>query len=98
MDELASSIRQRGMLSPSWCGLWPRVTASIRSSPASGGGGRPSAGLHAIPALVRDLNDLEVMEVALIENLQRSDLNALEEARGYAAMRTVSYTQRTYRR
>jgi ParB family chromosome partitioning protein len=44
------------------------------------------AGLRAIPALVRDLDELEVMEVALIENIQRTDLNALEEARGYGAM------------
>ena len=36
--------------------------------------------------MIRDLDDLEVMEIALIENIQRSDLNPLEEARGYAAM------------
>ena len=44
------------------------------------------AGLRTIPGLVRELNDLEVMEIALIENIQRADLNALEEARAYAAM------------
>jgi ParB family chromosome partitioning protein len=44
------------------------------------------AGLHTIPALVRELEDLEVIELALIENIQRADLNALEEARGYAVM------------
>jgi ParB family chromosome partitioning protein len=45
-----------------------------------------TADLKTIPALVRELDDLQVMEVALIENIQRADLNALEEARGYAAM------------
>ena len=45
-----------------------------------------AAGLRPIPAVIRDLDDQEVMEVALIENIQRADLNALEEARGYAAL------------
>ncbi len=45
-----------------------------------------AAGLRRIPAVIRDLTDQEVMEVALIENIQRADLNALEEARGYAAL------------
>jgi ParB family chromosome partitioning protein len=87
MAELASSIRQRGLLQP------------ILARPAPGAPGEYQivagerrwraaqlAGLHAVPVLIRDLSDLEVMEVALIENLQRTDLNALEEARGYAAM------------
>lgn len=41
------------------------------------------AGLTEIPALVRVLNDMETLAIALIENLQRSDLNAIEEARGF---------------
>jgi ParB family chromosome partitioning protein len=39
--------------------------------------------VHALPALVRDLDDTEVLELAIIENIQRADLNALEEAQGY---------------
>ena len=41
------------------------------------------AQLHELPAIVRDLNDTEVLEVAIIENIQRADLNPLEEAQGY---------------
>ena len=42
-----------------------------------------AAGLHEVPALVRDLEDSEAMAAALVENLQRQDLNAIEEAEGY---------------
>ncbi len=41
------------------------------------------AGLHTVPVIVRDLNDKEVLELAIIENVQRADLNAIEEATGY---------------
>jgi ParB family chromosome partitioning protein len=87
LQELADSIRERGVIQP----------ILVRPAPGSEGeyqiiaGERrwraaQLAGLHAIPALIRELDDLEVMEVALIENVQRTDLNALEEARGYAVM------------
>ena len=41
------------------------------------------AGLHSVPVIVRDLTDQEVLELAIIENVQRADLNAIEEATGY---------------
>ena len=41
------------------------------------------AQIHDIPVLVRDLDDTEVLEIAIIENIQRADLNAVEEAAGY---------------
>ncbi|WP_028992488.1 ParB/RepB/Spo0J family partition protein, partial [Thermoanaerobacter thermocopriae] len=44
------------------------------------------AGLSEIPAIVRDFDDLQVMEIALIENLQREDLNPIEEAKAYKAL------------
>ena len=52
------------------------------------------AGIHDVPVLIRDLTDGEALEIALIENIQRSDLNALEEARAYALLlEQFSYTQ-----
>jgi len=87
LEELAASIRQRGLLQPILARPMPQasgeyqIVAGERRWRAA-----QMAGLHAVPVLIRDLSDLEVIEVALIENLQRADLNALEEARGYAAM------------
>lgn len=87
LAELAASIRQRGVLQPILVRPTPgqekayQIIAGERRWRAA-----QQAGLRAIPALVRDLADQEVMEVALIENIQRADLNALEEARGYDAM------------
>ena len=52
------------------------------------------AGLHTVPCLVKDMNDQEIMEAALIENLQREDLNPIEEAAGIRAlMDKCGYTQ-----
>ena len=87
LEELATSIRERGVLQPILLRPAPgapgeyQIVAGERRWRAS-----QRARLRAIPALVRDLDDLQVMEVALIENIQRADLNALEEARGYASM------------
>ena len=87
LAELADSIRERGVLQPILVRPMPgqekayQIIAGERRWRAA-----QQAGLRAIPALVRDLADQEVMEVALIENIQRADLNALEEARGYEAM------------
>lgn len=87
LAELAASIRERGVLQP----ILVRPMAGPDKAYQLIAGERrwraaQQAGLRAIPALVRDLADQEVMEVALIENIQRADLNALEEARGYDAM------------
>ena len=88
LEELTASIRERGVISPIVVRPMPggadgeyQVVAGERRWRAS-----QRAGRRTIPGVVRDLDDLEVMEVALIENIQRADLNALEEARGYAAM------------
>ena len=91
MDELAASIRKRGVLQPILVRPLPdtdgeyQIVAGERRWRAA-----QLAELRAIPALVRDLDDLEVAQVALIENIQRTDLNALEEARGYAAIQERS--------
>jgi ParB family chromosome partitioning protein len=82
LESLASSIASRGVIQP------------IIVSPLGGGRYRLVAGerrwraaqkarLHKIPALVRELDQREVMALALIENLQREDLNPVEEARAY---------------
>lgn len=87
LDELASSIRERGVLQPILVRPSPtrpgeyQIIAGERRWRAS-----QRAGLQAVPALVRELGDQEVMEVALIENIQRADLNALEEARAYEVL------------
>jgi ParB family chromosome partitioning protein len=87
LAELADSIRERGVIQPILVRPLPetdgefQIVAGERRWRAA-----QLAGLHAMPALVRELDDLEVMELALIENIQRADLNALEEARGYDAM------------
>ena len=87
LEELAASIRERGVLQPILVRPLPgvaneyQIVAGERRWRAA-----QRAGLRVIPALVRDLADQEVIEVALIENIQRADLNAIEEARGYEAM------------
>ena len=89
LDELADSIRERGVLQPILVRPFPgrpqeyQIIAGERRWRSA-----QRAGLKGIPALVRDLADQEVMEVALIENIQRADLNALEEARAYDTMAT----------
>jgi len=87
LEELAASIRERGVLQPILArpiagqpGAYQIVAGERRWRAAQ------QAGLRAIPTLVRDLADQEVMEVALIENIQRADLGAIEEARAYEAM------------
>ena len=58
--------------------------AGSRSSPASAAGApRSGRRLHTIPAIVREIDDSAAAEIALIENVQREDLNAIEEAEGY---------------
>ncbi len=77
LAELAASIRERGVIQPILVRPAPQalgeyqIIAGERRWRAA-----QLAGLHVIPALVRDLGDLEVMEIALIENIQRADLNA----------------------
>ncbi|HAN89420.1 MAG TPA: chromosome partitioning protein ParB, partial [Erythrobacter sp.] len=82
LDSLASSIATRGVIqpiivSPLGKGRYRLVAGERRWRAAQ------RARLHEIPALVRDLDQREVMALALIENLQREDLNPVEEARAY---------------
>jgi ParB family transcriptional regulator, chromosome partitioning protein len=81
LGELAESIRERGVLQPILLrphGEGFQVIAGERRWRAA-----QRAGLHAIPAIVREIDDSTTAEIALIENIQRQDLNALEEAEGY---------------
>jgi ParB family transcriptional regulator, chromosome partitioning protein len=78
LQELASSITENGVIQPIIVvkkGTGYRIVAGERRWRAS-----RLAGLTVIPAIVRDLTDLQTMEQALIENIQRQDLNPLEEA------------------
>ena len=82
LDELAASIATRGVIQPIIVrprggGKYQLVAGERRWRAAQ------KAQLHVIPALVRDLSEREVMALALIENLQREDLNPIEEARAY---------------
>jgi len=81
LDELADSIRQRGVLQPILLkadGDGYMIIAGERRWRAA-----QRARLHSIPALVREIDESTTAELALIENIQRQDLNPLEEAEGY---------------
>jgi ParB family chromosome partitioning protein len=81
LDELADSIRQRGVLQPILLrpheGDYMIIAGERRWRAAQ------RARLHAIPAIVREIDESTTAELALIENIQRQDLNPLEEAEGY---------------
>ena len=82
MDELITSVRAHGVLQPIMVRSLPtgryEIVAGERRWRAA-----QAVGLHEIPAVVRALDDRTAFQIALIENIQRSDLNAIEEARGY---------------
>ena len=84
LEELAASIRRHGVLQPIL--VRPRPQSSGRYE-IIGGERRwraaQAARLHEVPVVVRDFDDREAMAAGLVENLQREDLNALEEADGY---------------
>ena len=84
LDELAQSIAQRGVLQPILVrnheGTFQIIAGERRWRAAQ------KAQLHEIPAIVRHSDDGNTAELALIENIQREDLNALEEARAYRAL------------
>ncbi|PYK52796.1 MAG: transcriptional regulator [Verrucomicrobia bacterium] len=94
LQELVDSIRQHGIIQP----LIVRELAAASPS-GSGAGARfeliagerrwraaQEIGLTQVPVIIRSANDLEVLELSLIENLQRADLNPIEEAQGYARL------------
>ena len=92
--ELAKSIRDKGLLQPLVVrsGIEPNtyeIVAGERRWRAA-----QKAGLHELPVLIRELSDAEMLEIALIENIQRTDLNPIEEATGYSRLiEEFSYTQ-----
>jgi ParB family chromosome partitioning protein len=95
LEELAQSIRLRGILQPLLVRPHPatdgryQIVAGERRWRAAG-----AAGLHEVPALVNEMTDNEAAAVALVENLQRQDLNAMDEAEGYARLLTqFEFTQ-----
>jgi ParB family chromosome partitioning protein len=94
LQELIDSIRQHGIIQP-------LIVRLATASPSGGvqlgprfeliAGERrwraaQEIGLATVPAIIRTANDLEVLELSLIENLQRADLNPIEEAQGYARL------------
>ena len=87
LEELAASIKERGVIQPVLVRAIPRVAdayeiiAGERRWRAA-----QRAGQHEIPILVLEAGDREALEIAIIENVQRADLNALEEAAGYAQL------------
>jgi len=95
LDDLASSIREKGVIQP----------LILRDNPRKSGTYEIVAGerrwraaqlaqLHEVPAVVREYSDSEALEVAIIENIQRADLNAIEEAAGYRdLMERFGHTQ-----
>src|SRR5437667_4592398 len=84
LQELIDSIRQHGIIQPliiRQMGARFELIAGERRWRAA-----QEAGLTQVPAIVRSASDVEVLELALIENLQRADLNPIEEAQGYARL------------
>ncbi len=84
MDDLTASIAEKGIIQP----LIVRERSSANGKYEIVAGERrwraaQRAQLHEVPVIVRAFSDLEVLEVAIIENIQRSDLNAVDEAAGY---------------
>ena len=84
LDELAGSVREKGIIQP----------LILRKNPNKSGGYEIVAGerrwraaqiaqLHEVPAIIREYSDTEVLEIAIIENIQRAELNPVEEAAGY---------------
>ncbi|MFC4237655.1 ParB/RepB/Spo0J family partition protein [Thalassospira xianhensis] len=95
IDDLAASIRQKGIIQP----ILVRASSTGETTYEIIAGERrwraaQRAQLHEVPVLVRDFDDRETAEIALIENLQRQDLSPLEESEGYnRLMSDFSHTQ-----
>jgi ParB family transcriptional regulator, chromosome partitioning protein len=95
LDELATSLRERGIIQP----IAVRPIRGVADSYEIIAGERrwraaQRAGLHEVPVVVIEATDEESLQLAIIENVQRSDLNPLEEAEGYRALiRDFSHSQ-----
>ncbi|WP_269715141.1 ParB/RepB/Spo0J family partition protein [Caulobacter sp. NIBR2454] len=87
LEELSASIREKGVLQPILVRPAPgaegeyQIVAGERRWRAA-----QRAGLRSMPVLVRELDDLQVLEIGIVENVQRADLNAVEEAQSYRAL------------
>ena len=95
LEELASSLQRHGVIQPVVLRRAPgnndryQIVAGERRWRAA-----QIAGIHALPGIVKDINDRELLELAIIENVQRVDLDPVEEAQGYAQLvDTFGYTQ-----
>jgi len=94
LEELAASIRERGLVQPLVVrplggGDRYEIVAGERRWRAA-----QRANLHEVPVVIRTLSDQEAIEIAIIENVQREDLNAIEEGEGYSALMSGhGYTQ-----
>src|SRR5258708_11645418 len=95
LDELTASLRERGMIQPI-------VARPVRGAPDAyeiiagerRGGAARRAGLQEVPVVIIEATDEESLQLAIIENVQRADLNPLEEAEGYRALvEDYSHTQ-----
>jgi ParB family transcriptional regulator, chromosome partitioning protein len=89
MEDLANSIRSKGVIQP----LIVRAKQGVENSYEIVAGERrwraaQVAGVHDVPVVVREFSDEDVLEIAIIENIQRADLNAIEEAAGYEQLMT----------
>ncbi len=87
LDELAASLRERGIIQPivvrpsrGFADEYEIIAGERRWRAAQ------RAGLHEVPVVVIEATDAEALQLAIIENVQRADLNALEEAEGYRAL------------
>ncbi|MFX0542320.1 ParB/RepB/Spo0J family partition protein [Roseovarius sp. S4756] len=84
LDDLSNSIKEKGIIQPLIVrrkdGGFEIVAGERRWRAAQ------KAGLHQIPVIIRDFDDTEVLEIAIIENIQRADLNPVEEAAGYVQL------------
>jgi ParB family transcriptional regulator, chromosome partitioning protein len=95
LEELAASIREKGVIQPlivrrraAGQGTYEIVAGERRWRAAQ------MAQLHELPVLIRDFDDTEVLEIAIIENIQRADLNPIDEAAGYKQlMERFGHTQ-----
>jgi ParB family chromosome partitioning protein len=92
LEELASSVRERGIIQP----VVVRAAAGDRYEIIAGERrwrAAQRAGLHEVPIVLVEATDRQALEMAIVENVQRSDLNPLEEAQGYNALAEFGHDQ-----
>ena len=87
LEDLANSVREKGVLQP----ILVRAVKGANNAFEILAGERrwraaQRAGVHDVPVVVLDVSDKEALEIAIVENVQRADLNAIEEAQGYEAL------------